>query len=388
MNHFQPFKMAFRSIIGNKLRSFLTMLGIIIGVASVIVLVSIGQGSSESVTNEIASLGTNLITVNIRSEDLSLTEEDIDTLNDLDSIEAAAPYVQGFITAKNGAKNTSVQMIGATSSYATVKDTEIASGRFISDIDVDARNRVAVIGSDTATTLFGMSDPVGEEMQIDGITYEVIGVLEPKGSSSGDTGDELIIVPLTTAQRALQSTEIQNVYLQSTSEDTIDQGVAAVEMVFSRLFPGQADYYSVTSQKDLITTFGSVSSTMTKMLAGIASISLLVGGIGIMNILLVSVTERTKEIGIRKAIGAKHSHILYQFLIEAIMLSAFGGILGVIIGVSICAIISSFTTTAIVVSMPVIAISFGFSILVGIVFGVFPANKAARLHPIQALRFD
>ncbi len=388
MNQFQPFKMAFRSIIGNKLRSFLTMLGIIIGVASVIVLVSIGQGSSQSVTDEIASLGTNLITVSMRSEDLSLSEADIDTLDELDSIEAAAPYVQGFVTAKNGAKNTSVQMIGATSSYSDVKDTQTSTGRFVSDIDVDARNKVAVIGSDTATSLFGMSDPIGEEIQIDGVTYEVIGVLEPKGSSSGEAGDDMIIVPLTTAQRALQSTAIHNVYLQSTNEDTIDQGVLEVKMVLSRLFPDQSDYYSVTNQKDLISTFGSVSTTMTKMLAGIASISLLVGGIGIMNILLVSVAERTKEIGIRKAIGAKHSNILYQFLIEAILLSAFGGILGVIIGVGICAIISIFTTTTIVVSVPVIAISFGFSILIGIVFGVFPAHKAARLHPIQALRFD
>ncbi|MDF2535893.1 MAG: transporterpermease protein [Bacillales bacterium] len=344
--------MAFRSIIGNKLRSFLTMLGIIIGVASVIVLVSIGQGSTDSVTSKISTLGTNLITVSLRGTDMSLKESNIDTIQSLTGVEDVAPYVSTSATLKNGMKSTSVSGYGVTASYAPVKDSEPASGRFISDLDVEARNKVIVLGYDTAQTLYGLLDPIGKNILVNGVSYKVVGVLPEKGSESGSNGDSLMIIPFSTAQRLNLDIGITNVYVSAKNEDMMDQAVLQIKILLGQLFPNQSDSYSVSNSKDLMETLTEVSGTMTTMLGGIASISLIVGGIGIMNIMLVSVTERTREIGIRKAIGAKRWSILSQFLIEAIVLSALGGIIGIGLGVGVGKFIEKFANMAVSTSVP------------------------------------
>ncbi|MGW6610476.1 ABC transporter permease [Peribacillus butanolivorans] len=381
--------MAIRSIKTNKVRAFLTMLGIIIGVASVIVLVSIGQGSSQSVQEEINSLGTNLLTVSVSDTDsVELTDDTIEQFKDLSGISEVAPVVTGRVYAKNGETSTQVSMTGTTSSYISVRDLELSQGRFLTDMETELRSKVVVLGSDTADTLFDNQKAVDQNVLIGGVSYRVIGVLKSVGTSMGSSGDDVIIAPITTAKRATRSTTIGTVYLKAESENIVERAMYQVQGTMTTLFPGQSDNYSVSNQEDLMDTMSSVSDTFTLMLGGIASISLLVGGIGIMNIMLVSVSERTKEIGIRKAIGANRKSILLQFLIEAVVLSCLGGLLGVGIGLGIAKLVSVVSSLTISYSWSVTMMAFLFSIFIGVVFGVFPANKASKLNPIQALRHE
>ncbi|CAG9612997.1 Macrolide export ATP-binding/permease protein MacB [Bacillus rhizoplanae] len=389
MGLIQSIKMAMRSIKGNKLRAFLTMLGIIIGVSSVIVLVSIGQGSSQAVTNQINSLGTNLLTINMMGSDaIKLTEQDIAKFQKIDGIKEMSPVVSGRVTVKNGTLSTQVSLTGTNSSYQQVRDMKINEGRFLSDMDVEYRQKVIVLGANTAQNLFGFENPVGKDVQVNGSSFKIVGVLASKGGSMGQSGDDVIIMPLSTAQRIVKNTSIQTVYVQVSSEEKLNTVMAQIENKLAGMFPNKQDNYSVFNQKDLVDTMSSVTGTMTMMLGGIACISLLVGGIGIMNIMLVSVSERTKEIGIRKAIGAKRKDILLQFLIEAVVLSSLGGLIGMGIGLLVAKILSVATGMTIAYSVPVILLAFLFSLLVGVGFGVFPANKASKLHPIQALRYE
>ncbi|WP_026562465.1 ABC transporter permease [Bacillus sp. J37] len=387
MNLLESIKMALKSIKGNKLRAFLTMLGIIIGVASVITLVGVGQGSSNSVTEEIGSLGTNLLTLSVTdTESVQLKEDQLDQFNELNGISEVAPIVSGRVTAKSGENSTQVSITGTTSSYLTVRDLSLSQGRFLSDMENELRQKVVVLGSDTASTLFPRKNPIGESVQINGVSFKVIGVLESVGSSLGTSGDSVIIAPLSITQRLTKSTTIGTIYLKAQDEQMVDRAKFQVQGVMTTLFPNLSDYYSVSSQEDLMETMSSVSDTMTIMLGGIASISLLVGGIGVMNIMLVSVSERTKEIGIRKAIGANRKSILLQFLIEAVVLSVIGGLIGVALGLGISRLIEVFSSLAITYSPTVTLAAFLFSFAIGIIFGVFPANKASKLNPIQALR--
>jgi putative ABC transport system permease protein len=255
-------------------------------------------------------------------------------------------------------------------------------------METELRSKVVVLGSDTATTLFENQKAVDQNVLIGGVSYRVIGVLKSVGTSMGSSGDDVIIAPITTAERATGSTTIGTVYLKAENENIMDRAMYQVQGAMTTSFPEQSDNYSVSNQEDLMDTMSSVSDTFTLMLGGIASISLLVGGIGIMNIMLVSVSERTKEIGIRKAIGANRKSILLQFLIEAMVLSCFGGLLGVGIGLGIAKLISAFSSLTISYSWSVTLFAFLFSILIGIMFGVFPANKASKLNPIQALRHE
>ncbi|MEK4539049.1 ABC transporter permease [Peribacillus sp. FSL K6-1552] len=389
MNLSESMKMAIRSIKTNKVRAFLTMLGIIIGVASVIVLVSIGQGSSQSVQEEINSLGTNLLTVSVSDTDsVELTDDTIEQFKDLSGISEVAPVVTGRVYAKNGETSTQVSMTGTTSSYISVRDLELSQGRFLTDMETELRSKVVVLGSDTADTLFENQKAVDQNVLIGGVSYRVIGVLKSVGTSMGSSGDDVIIAPITTAKRATSSTTIGTVYLKAENENIVERAMYQVQGTMTTLFPGQSDNYSVSNQEDLMDTMSSVSDTFTLMLGGIASISLLVGGIGIMNIMLVSVSERTKEIGIRKAIGANRKSILLQFLIEAVVLSCLGGLLGVGIGLGIAKLVSVVSSLTISYSWSVIMMAFLFSIFIGVVFGVFPANKASKLNPIQALRHE
>ncbi|NRD79257.1 ABC transporter permease [Bacillus sp. BRMEA1] len=388
MGILQSIKMAFRSIRSNKLRSALTMLGIIIGVSSVIVLVSMAQGSTASVTNQINQLGTNLLTVNTFGTDLALTQDKIDQLSKLSGVKSVAPVVSGRVTVKEERTSSQESLMATNPDYSTVRNVNVSEGRFITDLDIEYRQKIAVLGSNTASTLFGTNDPVGQYIEVNGTSFKVVGVLASKGSSLGSSGDDVVIVPLSTGERLLKQTDINQVYLEGKSENQLDYVQAEIEAKLASMFPNKSDSYTVSNQQDLMNTMSSVTQSMTLMLGGIAGISLLVGGIGIMNIMLVSVSERTKEIGIRKAIGAKRRDVLLQFLIEAAVLSSMGGIIGILLGLGIGKILSSAFSMTLSYSSSVMIMAFLFSVAVGVIFGVFPANKASKLNPIQALRYE
>lgn len=391
MNFVQAFKMAMKSILSNKLRSLLTMLGIIIGVTAVISLVALGQGATKSVTEQVESLGTNLLTVNIVGRGSTNTlkaSEAVAIAEDVDGIKYMAPASTQNTTVKVGTNSVTVSVVGTNADYAPVRDYQVASGRFLAQIDLDVYQKVAVIGSSTATDLFGFADPLGEFILIQGTRYKVVGVLAEKGSSTTGSNDEVVMIPQTSAERLFKSTGVRTIYVQADTTEQIDAVVAGLEAALSDHFRGNTDSYRVFNQSDALSALTSVSDTLTLALAGIAGISLLVGGIGIMNIMLVSVTERTREIGIRKAIGAKKRDILIQFLIESMVLSGLGGVLGIGIGVGAAQGASAAFDMDIVFSGDIIMIAFFFSVIIGVVFGMFPANKAAKLKPIDALRFE
>lgn len=391
MNFLQGFKMAMKSILSNKLRSLLTMLGIIIGVTAVIALVALGQGATKSVKEQVASLGTNLLTVNILGRGSTTTLSGTEAIaigEKVAGIKYIAPASTQSTSVKYGTTSVDVNVVGTNAEYALVKDYKASSGRFLAQIDLDVYQKVAVIGSTTAKNLFGFSSPIGEYILIQGTRYKVVGVLAEKGSSTTGSNDEVVMIPLTSAERLFKSKGVRTVYVQVETPEQINSVVTGLEKELSNHFRGNTDSYRVFNQSDALSTLTSVSDTLTLALAGIAGISLLVGGIGIMNIMLVSVTERTREIGIRKAIGAKRRDILIQFLIESMVLSGLGGLLGIGIGIGAAQGASSAFNMDIVFSFNIILIAFFFSVAIGVLFGMFPANKAAKLKPIEALRFE
>ena len=393
MGLWQAWRMAIKSIRSNKVRSFLTMLGVIIGVASVITAVAFAQGSTKSITDSIESMGSNLITIMItgRGSNRSVDYDDLKKFADQypDAIAGVAPTVSSTVTVKVGTESlTTTTLLGTTPDYELIKDSHVQQGRYLLDVDVTYRQRVALIGTYVATELFPGEDPVGRKIKVNGNVLTVVGVLTEQNGSQESTEDDYVIVPVSTASRMLRNGQIRNFMVQSADADHTDAVMTALKTFLLGKF-GSESAYRVVNQADLMDTLDSITGTMMMVLGGIAAISLLVGGIGIMNIMLVSVTERTREIGIRKAIGAKRRSILTQFLIEAIVVTGLGGLIGVALGVgAIHFVIGGLDLVPEVYSLTWILLSLGISLVTGILFGMFPAIKASNLNPIEALRFE
>ncbi|EPR09231.1 ABC transporter permease [Ruminiclostridium papyrosolvens] len=392
MGFFQAYKMALKSISGNKVRSFLTMLGVIIGVGSVITAVAFAQGSTKSITDSIEGLGSNLISINItgRNSNRNITYDELKTFADGNSndISMIAPVVNGSMTLKAGTKSRNSTVIGTSEEYEYIRSRHVQSGRFILSFDNDYKLKTAVIGTAVANDLFEGQNPVGQTLKINGQVFKVVGILQQIDGGQDSSSDDQVIIPVTVAQRLSKNSRISNFTVQAADADTVDTAMAKLNVYLTGIY-GSTDAFTVTNQAQMLSTLNSITDTLMVVLGGIAAISLIVGGIGIMNIMLVSVTERTREIGIRKAIGAKRKNIMIQFLIEAVMITGIGGALGILIGLfCIRFIIGGFNITTPVYSPFWMMLSFGISLGVGVIFGMFPAYKAARLNPIEALRFE
>ena len=392
---YQSFKMAVKAIAGNKMRSFLTILGVVIGVVAIVVLVSIGQGANSSVVESIEGMGTNLITANINAR--RMNPIDLDSLNELaqnEAISYVTPISSVSGTVKAGTTTYDDGVVqGTTPGYESIRNWTVAEGRFLQQPDIDNRSFVAVIGSEAATEMYGTTHAVGETFSLNGYTITVVGVLEAVGSSASGSNDNQILIPFTLAQRLSNQTSISSFYVSAASSAQVEQAQAAVESYLEKAFENYntrsfGTQYSVFNQTEMLSTLNETTNTLTLMLGGIAAISLLVGGIGIMNIMLVSVSERTREIGIRKAIGAARGNILTQFLIESLVVSLMGGLLGLAISVAAVKALAPVLQMTLTIPVNVAWMAIGFSVFIGVVFGMYPANKASKLRPIEALHHE
>jgi len=413
MNFVESVRIALRSLSANKLRATLTMLGIIIGVAAVIALMGIGRGAQQAIDSQIRSMGTNLLFVSPGSATLggvrqaggsvqTLTLEDavaIGNPQELPAVVAAAPEVRSFGQVVYQGDNVNTQIVGVTPEYETVRNYHVQSGEFISQANVTARSPIAVLGANVASQLFSDNDPVGQTVRINNITFKVGGVLESKGGSGFGNQDDQVLIPLTTVLSRLERGRfrggniVSQISVQAASADQIDAALQQVSDVLrERHHIRFEDDFSVRSQQDLLESANQITGVLTLFLGGVAGISLLVGGIGIMNIMLVSVTERTREIGIRKAVGATRRNILAQFLTEAVILSVLGGIIGILLGAGIARLASGIpmggATLRSVVTIDSVLLATLFATAVGLFFGIYPAFRAASLNPIDALHYE
>ncbi|MBC1429993.1 ABC transporter permease [Listeria seeligeri] len=388
MKIYQNVKLALKQLLSTKFRTFLTMLGIIIGVFSVILLISIGTAISKNVSTQLGDMGSNLVSVSFYPTNPTekFTYKEATSL--LDDGEIGSPEVMQTKTVRTNEHTDDMQVTGINDAYANIKNLELARGRFCSEVDVRYAQKVTVIGADVAKFYFKEQNPVGEYMQISGARYLVIGVLKEKGDSLFGSADKKLFIPITSAERLFKTDSIDLYYIQAKSPNQVPDVVKQVDHKMSRLFPNDKDAYSVVNQQEALDTFDSITKTLTVGLGAIAGISLLVGGIGIMNIMLVSVSERTREIGIRKAIGARDSDILLQFLIESVVLSLLGGGIGILLGIFSAQLVTILSDFEMIVSIPTILLAVGFSMFIGVVFGVVPAHKASKKMPIDALRAE
>ncbi len=402
MDLLSTLQMAWRSLLVNKMRSFLTMLGVIIGVGAVITMVALSQGTASGITERISSMGANLLTVSaggssgpIRGTNTAkLTMGDVEAIKSLPLVKcvAAESSISGATIARNSDTWTTT-VDGTAPELQTIKNWPTVQGSFFEQSDLDNLNRVAVLGQTVVENLFlDGSNPLGQAIRINGLTFTVIGVLEEKGSSGRDDQDDIIYVPLTTAQqRLLGSATVRSINVQASSAEALTplkEYLTTLLRQRHRLADSADDDFRIRDMAEILATVEDTTKMLTFLLGGIAAVSLLVGGIGIMNIMLVSVTERTREIGIRMAIGATTRAILTQFLIEALLLCFIGGVIGVLLGWGTSQIISAVADMKMKIAPWLVAVSMGFSIMIGLFFGYYPARKAANANPIEALRFE
>ena len=381
-------RMATGNLRAAPLRALLTALGVIIGVAAVVAMVAIGQGADATVLARVEGLGSNLIFITPNTgADLQLSDVGMIT-GMVPMLQGAAPVLQSPATLVAQGQNTSAPMFGVTAPYLAIRGLHVAAGRFVNALDVTQGEKVAVLGPTVATSLFPTGSPLGQSVRIDGQAFTVVGVLSPVGYSLGVNNDNVVFVPVTTAQQLVETTQVSEIVAQVRSASLAGVATTMLQRVFAALDPTVQDPVTVSSQDALLSTVSATHHTFTVLLAGSASIALLVGGIGIMNIMLVAVTERTREIGLRKAIGAKTGSVLLQFAYEAILLAVAGGIIGVALGTVGAGWVAHLGGWHVVRSWKAALVAFGFSLLVGLAFGVYPAYRAARLDPIVALRGD
>lgn len=388
----QSLKMSISSIMSNKARSALTMLGIIIGVASVIILTGIGGGATKEITDSLSEMGTGRITVSMTRGRNSSRTIDVDEITKYvtenpDKVSTMSPYLTSSVTVKNGRNNISTTLDGFSAQYETIGNLELQSGRFFTESEIAGRKKVCIIGTYQMSALYGGADPVGEDIKINGTVFEIIGVYKESESSKERSADDKISIPYTTAMRFLRTKNIQTFYLYAADESKVQEVTDHIERYITKVL-GTNEGFRVSNMTSLMDTLNEATGIMTTMLAGIAGISLVVGGIGIMNIMTVSVSERTREIGIRKAIGAKTTDILLQFLIESIVLSGTGGVIGILFGSLVGIIINLTDVLTYATQQNMVILSFVFSLAVGVFFGLNPAKKAAKLNPIDALRSE
>lgn len=398
-------KMALDGLINNKMRSLLTMLGIIIGVGAVIAMVSLGLSVRDRIQNSIASLGSNLIIVTpggtsptgqrlAAGSGARLTYDDAKAIaKNIEGINYVSPSVNRSYQVIYGNQNWNTMIEGNTPEFLNVRNFSVEKGEFFGTREMDARTRVAVIGSTVAENLFLDSEPIGQTIRINKAPFRVIGVLSSKGQSAmGTDQDDFIVVPLTTAmQRMMGINFINRISIQAASDDVINyvqQDITQLLRVRHRLQNKSEDDFTVRNLASVMAAAEETTNNMTILLGNVAGISLLVGGIGIMNIMLVSVTERTREIGIRKALGATYRNILLQFLIEAVFISVVGGTVGILTGIVVSFAIAKYLGFAMAISMLAVVVAFAFSVFIGLFFGIYPARKAALLDPIEALRYE
>ena len=388
----QSVKMAWKAVLSNKMRSFLTMLGIIIGVMSLVVLVSLAGGTTDSVNAQIASMGSNLLTVSIQDDKGNpMKLDDVEALTENDEIAEAAPVAASSVTASSTYSEETANIYGTTGSYAEIQGLELYSGRFLKKTDIENHTNVVVINAGLAIQVMGRMNVVGESISLDGVDYQIIGVLKANENDSTTTENYEAYIPYTSLVRLASdvSSQVTSFCVSATSEDSLEEAENVVTQTMMQRFSQDEDAFTIINQYTVMETMASVNQTLQLMLGGIAGISLFVDGIGIMNIMLVSVTERTREIGIRKAIGANRSAIMLQFLIEAMMLSLMGCFLGIVLSWTVLQVISAINSADMIYTMSggVVGIAIAFSVLIGIVFGLYPANKAAKKKPVDALRF-
>jgi putative ABC transport system permease protein len=403
MSLLELIRLALSRLGSSRLRAALTMLGVIIGVASVVALVSVGQGTTSSITSRLSSLGTNLLTVNPGAQRTgntfgaagssdSLTLADADAIRALANVAGVAPELSSQQLVVAGDSNTTTQIVGTTADYQTVRAYSVWQGSFLSNVMVDRQLNVAVLGATTAQTLGLGADAVGSTVSIGGLPFQVVGILQAKGGAGALNPDDQVIVPISTVQKYFvggDAVRTIGVSVGSASQmDAAKTEITGLLRAEHELATDAADDFTIFDQAQLLETASSITATLTILLGGIASISLVVGGIGIMNIMLVSVRERTREIGIRKAIGARGRDILSQFLIEAVTLSLLGGAIGVLLGLGVSALIARIAGWPFTLDAATLLVATAFSAGVGIVFGVWPARQAAVLDPITALRYE